>query len=495
MSAAPLAPAQLRDLALAAIAAGLAEPVMARLNREVPAQHAGDASLWQALALACRAAQDSGAAHRAFGRAAKLNPTDRMIAHGLAQTALEAGFPASALFATARRLSPRDPQIIIGEASARLDEGDGVRARGDLARALTDNPGWIDGHIAYARLTAFSAPQDPADATLVAAIAAYPQDWTLRAQAIRIALEARGYGRAATLVDQARATFGDVPELQRIEAICLSETGEAADAQRIFDRLPPPPGAATLIAPIRNLVRLGRYDAAMRLAETRFAPPEERVLWPYRALLWRRADDPRWAWLEGDERLIQSYDLGGSHDDWAALQARLDTIHGRSGEHLDQSVRGGSQTDGDLFARAEPEIRLLRARVVEAVHDYIGQLRAPVAGHPTLIERREPLRIAGSWSVRLQPQGFHVDHTHVDGWLSSACYIALPPAPAADGDACAGWLTFGEVRDLMPDLPAFRTIEPAIGRLMLFPSLTWHGTRRFTAGERLTVAFDVAMPD
>ncbi|HYD23379.1 MAG TPA: putative 2OG-Fe(II) oxygenase [Croceibacterium sp.] len=39
-----------------------------------------------------------------------------------------------------------------------------------------------------------------------------------------------------------------------------------------------------------------------------------------------------------------------------------------------------------------------------------------------------------------------------------------------------------------------RTIEPRPGRLVLFPSAMWHGTRPFPAGERLTVAFDVARP-
>jgi len=43
-------------------------------------------------------------------------------------------------------------------------------------------------------------------------------------------------------------------------------------------------------------------------------------------------------------------------------------------------------------------------------------------------------------------------------------------------------------------LPPIRTIEPKPGRLVLFPSTMWHGTRPFDAGERLTVAFDVKRP-
>ena len=34
-------------------------------------------------------------------------------------------------------------------------------------------------------------------------------------------------------------------------------------------------------------------------------------------------------------------------------------------------------------------------------------------------------------------------------------------------------------------------IEPAAGHLALFPSTLYHGTTAFSAGERMTVAFDV----
>jgi len=76
------------------------------------------------------------------------------------------------------------------------------------------------------------------------------------------------------------------------------------------------------------------------------------------------------------------------------------------------------------------------------------------------------------------------------GWLSSALYIVLPPDLGQDD---AGWLTLGEPQaQLGLDLPPFRIVEPKPGRLALFPSWMWHGTRPFGEGERMTVAFDVA---
>jgi hypothetical protein len=100
------------------------------------------------------------------------------------------------------------------------------------------------------------------------------------------------------------------------------------------------------------------------------------------------------------------------------------------------------------------------------------------------------VQFTGSWSVRLVGGGFHANHVHPMGWLSSALYIALPPDL---GKEQAGWLTLGEPQaELNLDLPPHRMVEPKPGRLALFPSWMWHGTRPFGEGERLTVAFDVA---
>ena len=169
-------------------------------------------------------------------------------------------------------------------------------------------------------------------------------------------------------------------------------------------------------------------------------------------------------------------------------------LHLATRQPLDQTLRGGTQTDGPLFARAEPEIRALRQAIVEAVEAHVAQLPAHDPRHPLLSAPRGPVRFAGSWSVRLSDAGFHVNHVHSAGWLSSAFYVALPGG-ALGGAGHDGWLTLGEAKELGLDLPPIRLIEPKPGRLVLFPSTMWHGTRPFAAGERLTVAFDVARPN
>ncbi|MDP8914071.1 MAG: 2OG-Fe(II) oxygenase family protein, partial [Pseudomonadota bacterium] len=178
----------------------------------------------------------------------------------------------------------------------------------------------------------------------------------------------------------------------------------------------------------------------------------------------------------------------------SALGYRLRSLHTSHSYPIGQSVRGGTQTDGPLFARADREIRALRASIVDAVERHIRSLGAIDRRHPVLRHRPHPVRFAGSWSVRLRGAGHHTNHIHPQGWLSSAFYVSVASQELM-GPAPAGWLALGEPpAELGLDLPPLRMIEPKPSRLLLFPSIMWHGTVPFAGGERLSVAFDVAPP-
>lgn len=126
---------------------------------------------------------------------------------------------------------------------------------------------------------------------------------------------------------------------------------------------------------------------------------------------------------------------------------------------------------------------------------YIAGL-AEDAAHPFLSRRARGFRYAGSWSSRLRDSGFHVNHLHPMGWISSCYYVAVPDA-VKDESARQGWIKFGE-----PSLavalknPVRRAIQPPPGRLVLFPSYMWHGTIPFQdPRDRTTIAFDVVSQD
>lgn len=484
----------------AATAAGLFEEARERFSAEVAGRHASDPRAWQVLGLAERGLQDSAAAHAAFAKAAGLAPSDPLIAHSLARTALEAGFPAVALFDRARRLAPSDGAVVLGRAAAQAAQGAAAQARADLAALLGGNPGWIEGHLAQARLTAATAPgQDPV-ATLRAAIARFPRQAELWAAMVRILGEAERHDAALAALAEAARHVGDPPELRLLKGYVLGESGAPDKALAVLDGLPAAWRPHARLYRLRALIRLARLDDARALveaAEAASSGADDRDIWPYRSLIWRMTGDPRWQALEGDPRLISVHDLS-DRIDLNGLATMLRGLHRGSGRMLDQSVRGGTQTEGNLLARAEPEIRALRAALMDAVAAHVAQLPAPVPGHPVLLPTRGPVRVAGAWSVRLSDGGFHVDHVHQQGWLSSAFYVALPQGAGGIGqdgaENDAGWLAFGESRALNPAFEGFRKVAPKPGQLVIFPSTMWHGTRPFDAGERLTVAFDIAPP-
>jgi hypothetical protein len=88
--------------------------------------------------------------------------------------------------------------------------------------------------------------------------------------------------------------------------------------------------------------------------------------------------------------------------------------------------------------------------------------------------------------------GYHSNHIHPLGWLSSAFYVTLPD-DLQNERTKAGWFYVGVPNiKLQPELTPTRYIKPEIGKLILFPSFLWHGTVPFKEGSyRLTVAYDV----
>ena len=91
-----------------------------------------------------------------------------------------------------------------------------------------------------------------------------------------------------------------------------------------------------------------------------------------------------------------------------------------------------------------------------------------------------------SWSCLLRPNGFHTNHIHPTGWISSAFYADVP-AVVDNDQTREGWFKLGE-----SSLGLGASDKPERGMLVLFPSYFWHGTVPFGGSStRLTVAFDV----
>ncbi|MEG3149025.1 putative 2OG-Fe(II) oxygenase [Sphingomonas sp. ZT3P38] len=482
----------LANLARLALAEGGEEQALPWLMRG--ARQGTDARTWQWTGLLQRALDEHDAALQSFARAARLAPSDSGIAHGRAHVAFEAGIDAVSLFQQARRLSPGSGDVLIGLAAAQMAIGKGEEAAAGLDAVLAAAPLWLQGHMQLAQLRSTIGQGNIVAASLERALSQLPGEATLWRGLFDLYLRRENYAELGNVLTRAR-TAGQMSELcAEYEAIVASELG-AEHADALFDKAPGAAQPRLALWRIRHLLRTTRADQALALIDAELKADRGTAVWPYAAAAWRLTGDPRSAWLEGDERFVVVMNLGQEFPAVDRLAVHLRSLHVAKGEYLDQSVRGGTQTDGPLFSRIDPAIRAVRAAMTRAVERYIRQLPPTDSSHPLLAHRRDRrVRFAGSWSVRLGDAGHHANHVHPQGWISSALYVALPPRQPGEA-VDAGWLTLGEPQATLGlDLCPTRAVEPRVAQLVLFPSWMWHGTRPFAEGERLTIAFDVAPP-
>lgn len=315
---------------------------------------------------------------------------------------------------------------------------------------------------------------------------------------------AQRFAEARVELEKALALNPDDPAARNGLAVTLTGLGEYDGAIAAYD-------AALQRAPDDVLLRtnfagalLQAGDAARGLAMAESAvaraPLDQSVLATYDLAL-RAAGDARADALNDYENFVAVFDLEPPEGfkDMAefnlALNAALDALHTDSREPVDQTLKGGTQTFERLFFSGHDLVEQLRGRIEEAVARYIAEMRE-AADHPLLGRRRKAFQFSGSWSSRLRDCGFHINHFHPKGWISSCYYVALPDA-VADKDGKQGWLKLGEPAfDARLKSPIQRTVEPKPGRLVLFPSYTWHGTVPFRSSQdRTTIAFDAVPKD
>ena len=229
---------------------------------------------------------------------------------------------------------------------------------------------------------------------------------------------------------------------------------------------------------------LGRGAEAARRAEALSAEhPDDHYVTALLATAWRMAGDERYGRLYDYGRLVRTYFIEPPQG-WSSLEAyladleaALDRLHGPLTHPVGQSLRHGSQTQRSLLDYPDPEIQA-----------FFQAIDVPVRAHIAALGEGGGYEVEGAWSVRLNRQGYHRDHVHPEGWLSSAFYVRAPK-----GQGREGWLKFGEPgTPTAPPLEPEHWIEPEPGMLVLFPSYMWHGTAPFMAdGTRLTCAFDL----
>lgn len=459
------------------------------LLQKATAANPHHAGLWQVLGLLHRALDQLELAIRSFRKAAELAPSDPLIAHGYARVVMEAGLPARYLFDIAHSLAPADGAVLIGRSAAQLAEGDIASAISDLEAVLSRNAAWQEGHSALSRLRWMSGDHERFTDSVDRALKQTPNSPLLWSQLILTRFQAKQNRQVLDAIDKARQALGVPDAFLFIEACSAAELGLSVEADKLFELVGDDDNPMIAEHKIRHYLRAGRPEEARSFADQLLDGKASNIVLPYAYVAWRLLDDNRWDAVANDPNLLGVYDIGRLLPPLGDLANTLLGLHLTQHAPLEQSLRGGTQTDGPLLSNIAPSIQHLRRAICEITQSHIAKiqgLRPP--NEPTV----QDIRFAGSWSVRLRGGGHHANHIHQAGSFSSTLYVSLPTQQEM-GPAPAGWFKLGQPpEELKTNLPPVKTVEPKPGRLVLFPSTMWHGTNPIESGERLTVAFDIA---
>jgi tetratricopeptide (TPR) repeat protein len=436
----------------------------------------------------------------AYRRATVARPDSAVAEHNLASVLGDLSDFAGSADAAARAIAKggNAPETWLVRARALQGLGELEEAEAAFIQAIALRPAYAVAHRDLAQLRWMrSADLRTALAALDRVIADERPDPNLVSVKASVLLSGGDAAAAAVRLEEAIARAPDLLSLRLAACNAHAALGNAgAQLAHALAALHVAPSATEAAkAAVEALLHAGRADEASTLAgRIAVAAPGDQGVLALQLTAWRLLGDPRHAALAEDPALISLVTIEPPPA-WRTLGAFLADLgaalrrrHGWRTHPIDQSLRHGSQTQEDLTRVDDPVIRALFSVLDQPIRQYIASL-----GEGTDAIRRRVTsgyRFAGAWSVLLQPGGYHTDHVHPQGWISSAFYVDVPPAVATPPQ---GWLAFG--RPGVPTaskLPPLRHIQPAPGTLALFPSCFWHGTEPFDGDiPRLTVAFDL----
>ncbi len=435
-------------------------------------------------------------------------PNAKRLHYSLGQLLREDGSFVEAVraYGDARRCGYETPQLYQNRGEALFEAGDVRQALDCFAAGIARFPGSALLHGLWARF--HWQLGDPGDslASLRKAARSDPRNaglWQVLADFL-FRLDRAEEGRAA-IAEAWTLGCPRVPDLQMLDAIGRAKAGERTQATESFARLvadyPRQPGFKLAFA--EHLLSAGDPARAERLcAEILEQDPLEQSAWAFRGTAWQLLGDPRESWLLDYGSMVRQVQVqppagyASSEAFFKEVQGVLESLHRMQGHPIEQTVRGGTQTNGFLFRLKHPLLRILEHQIRLAVRATLASYPRDPA-HPFWSRRPsrpegDGFRFAGAWSVRLRSSGYHTNHIHPQGWISSALHVALPEE-VREGDGDAGHLQFGAPpAELGIAVPPRRVVRPETGVLTLFPSYMWHGTVPFSSQQpRITVAFDL----
>lgn len=402
----------------------------ARLQPESPAAH------WN-LGVTLMSVGDSRHAADVFRKALALDPNDMKAYCGLGGVLADMGKYESSfeVFESALRIQPYNIDILTQYAIAMISNGeteDGFALLDDTLRMFPDHPKVLRTN-AFANLNDGSAQR--ALDCFETMMTQDSKDESVFEGYIYALLKARETDRAHLTLNEHLKLHAHSTRTLALEAIIQHELGNDEKSQDILD--------------FDNLFHasdIRTHDARLEKCEAFFELAHE--IYQHPTLI----DSPR-------------------------------THATRNGLH-----------SGELFRHAGAALNLLKEQIERHVAAYIETARRRLdPRHPFIANIPKNYRIY-TWTIVMKNQGYQKQHIHPGGWLSGVVYIQLPDAMRTAADRHEGWIEFGEPPEGFPwqRSPLLRSIQPEVGKIVLFPSYYYHKTIPFNADQhRISVAFDV----
>ena len=407
---------------------------------------------------------------------------------------------ALAAFRRARKLGSCGPGIARDMARVYLQMSRLAEAEQALSEAVRADPGCADTQLELAR-TRFMRGDEDFARDVVAAAGSFDREPRIAAALGTVMKKVGLHERAERQFESLIRRHGRSPDALSELASVQLELGRPAKARApILEAVKAKPEDASVVEnAVAVLLACGEPELAWYyVARQREQQPLDQGWLAYEAVVARLLDPDRYRELYDFERLIRVYDVEAPSG-WTAiaemndaLRGALSSRHGPPALPVDESFRIGSRTTRNLLHERDPAIQAAIRAFDGPLEDYVRAVGVNRA-HPVSARSTGEARITDAWSIRLHPHGYHVNHFHRSGWISGTYYVATP-AEADDTARMPGWLRFGEPRFPVPGANAERFIQPAAGRLVLFPSCMWHGSSPCQGTDpRLTISFD-ALP-
>jgi Flp pilus assembly protein TadD len=473
-----------------------AEVEASKLTRE----DAADAEGWAELAAAYKAQGKLTDAESAYRTALARKPSFAVARHNLGSLLLQIERADEALQEMDRAAADgvRGHAVHLNRAIALMLLGRFELSEQQFEQALQQAPGHLDTHVRLSKLRFMRGDPDFAR-TLRALTTAAPRSSEAQLAHASLLRDAGRLAEAAEAFRNAIAVCGEQPALLMGLALTAMDDGipeQALEPARAAVRAQPEYlYVSTCLQSV--LLSLGRADEALPLIlEARRAAPLHQEHVACEAIAARMLGSPRYAELYDYDRFIAPMMLPAppgfsSIDEFNRALLEVLAERQKLAMHpLDQSLRHGAQTSRSLLADPDPLIQ----EFLQMIEAPIGEYRARLPenrDHPLLARNHGGARLFGCWAIRLHRHGYHLNHVHPSGWLSSAYYVHAP-ADVADTLLHSGWIKFGEPRYAIPGVTAERIVQPHAGMLILFPSYFWHGTVPITTDEpRVTIGADI----